>query len=117
MSLATPAMVLAWVASGLGLLLFGYRLFRRRPSPVAARAHPLLGVAAIGLVYATVILWPGSRSLPFDSGALVLTLTLLGGGLLFALRLTRIPRPMFVIVVHGAAALLGCSLLVVGLLH
>jgi hypothetical protein len=117
MSLAASAMALAWVASGLGLLLFGYRLFRHRPSKIAGWAHPLLGVAAIGWVYATVIFRPGPRSLPFDVGALVLTLTLLGGGLLFALRLTRVPRPVFVIVVHGAAALLGCSLLVVGLLH
>ncbi len=117
MSLATPAMVLAWVVSGLGLLLFGYRLFHHRPPQVAARAHPLLGVVAIGLVYATVILWYGPRSLPFDAGALVLSLTLLGGGLLFALRLTRVPRPVFVIVVHGVAALLGCSLLAVRILH
>lgn len=110
-------MIVAWVAVGLGLTLFGYRLARRAPPRLAGWAHPVMGLIAVGLVYAATLGWSGMRSLPFDAGALVLTLTLLGGGLLFALRLSRLPRPLFVIVVHGAAALLGCCLLVVGLLR
>lgn len=117
MTLAVSAMATAWAAAGLGLLLFAYRLIRRRPPGMAGWVHPLLGLAAATLAYAAVIRWTGPRSLPFDAGALVLTFALLGGGLLFALRLTRVPRPVFVIVVHGAAALLACSLLVVGLLQ
>lgn len=117
MTLSTPAVIVAWVAAGLGLTLFGYRIVRRPPPSLAGWAHPLLGLVAVGLVYAATLGWAGVRSLPFDAGALVLTLTLLGGGLLFALRMSRLPRPIFVIVVHGAAAVLGCCLLVVGLLR
>ena len=117
MTVSTPAVIAAWAAAGLGLTLFGYRLMRRRPPNLAGWAHPLLGLVAVGLVYAATLGWTGARSLPFDAGALVLTLTLLGGGLLFALRLSRLPRPVFVILVHGAAAVLGCCLLVVGLLR
>jgi len=110
-------MIAAWVAVGLGLMLLGYRLARRPPPRPAGWAHPAMGLIAVGMVYAATLGWTGVRSLPFDAGALVLTLTLLGGGLLFALRLSRLPRPLFVIVIHGGAAVLGCCLLVVGLLH
>lgn len=117
MTLAPVSMGIAWAAAALGVLLLGFRLFRRRPPVPAGWAHPLMGLAAVGLVYAATLGWSGERSLPFDAGALVLTLTLFGGGLLFALRLSRLPRPLFVILIHGAAAILGCCLLVVGLLR
>lgn len=101
----------------LGLSLFGFRLAGRRPPRAVGWMHPALGISAIVLLYVTAFAWPGPHSLPFDAGTLVLTLTFVGGGLLLALRLNRLPRPLFVILVHGAAALLGGALLVVGLLR
>ena len=100
-----------------GLVLLGYRLAHKRPGAVAGWLHPILGVAGVGLLYWITLTWLGPRSLPFDAGTLVLTLTLAGGGLLFALRLNRLPRPLLVILLHGAAALLGLALLVVGLVR
>ena len=117
MNLGATAAAVACAAATVGLTLLGYRLARRRPPRLVGWAHMLLGLSALGLAYAAATLWRDPRSLPFDAGALVLTLTLLGGGLLFALRLTRLPRPLFVILVHGAAALLACTLLILGLMQ
>ena len=100
-----------------GLILLGYRLARKRPGVIASWVHPILGVAGVGLLYWVTLSWQGPRSLPFEAGTLVLTLTFAGGGLLFALRLNRLPRPLLVILLHGVAALLGFALLVVGLVR
>ncbi|MGH8127736.1 MAG: hypothetical protein ACRETC_05130 [Gammaproteobacteria bacterium] len=117
MNLGVIAAGVACAAVTLGLALLGFRLVRQRPPQLAGWLHPLFGLTAVGLAYAASVLWQGPRSLPFDAGALVLTLAFVGGCLLFALRLTRLPRPLFVILIHGAAATLGCVLLMVGLLQ
>lgn len=117
MTFAITAAAVAGAAVLFGLALLGYRLARKRPPRAAGWLHPILGVVGLGLLYRATLTWQGPRSLPFDAGTLVLTLTLAGGGLLFALRLNRLPRPLPVIVLHGGAALLGVTLLVVGLVH
>lgn len=117
MKLTLIGVAVAGAAVLLGLVLVGHRLAHKRPAAVARWLHPLLGMTGLGLLYAVVITWQGPHSLPFDAGALVLTLTLAGGGLLFALRVNRLPRPLFVIAVHGAAALLGFALLLIGLVR
>ncbi len=117
MTFATIGAGVAGAAVLLGLVLLGSRLMHKRPPRVAGLLHPILGVAGLGLLYRVTLTWHGPRSLPFDAGTLVLTLTLAGGGLLFALRLSRLPRPLLVIFLHGGAALLGLTLLVVGLLR
>ena len=117
MTFAMTGVAVAGAAVLLGLTLLGYRLAHKRPPGIAGWLHPILGVAGLGLLYRVTLAWQGPRSLPFDAGTLVLTLTLAGGGLLFALRLSRLPRPLLVILLHGGAALLGIALLVVGLLR
>ncbi len=99
----------------IGLVLLGYRLTRKRPGALMGWLHPVLGGVSLGLLYWVTLTWHGPRSLPFDAGTLVLTLTLAGGGLLLALRLNRLPRPLLVILLHGGAALLGLALILVGL--
>ncbi len=115
MTLATIGVGVAGAAVLLGLVLLVYRLARKRPGAVTDWLHPVLGVIGLGLLYWVALTWAGPRSLPFDAGTLVLTLTMAGGGLLLALRLNRLPRPLLVILLHGAAAVLGLLLLVVGL--
>ena len=115
MRLAAIGLGIAGAAVLFGLVLLTYRLARKRPVSVARWLHPILGVGGLGLLYWVTWSWSGPRSLPFDAGTVVLTLTLAGGGLLFALRLNRLPRPLLVILLHGVAALLGFALLVVGL--
>lgn len=117
MTLAAVATAVACAAALAGLFLAGCLLARRRLPRLLVRAHPLAGLTALALIYWAVITWRGPRDLPLDAGALVLTLAFLGGGLIFALRTTRLPRPPFVILLHGFAALCGCALLIVGLVH
>lgn len=117
MTLPLSGAGLAGAAVFLGLLLLGYRLGRRRPANAIPRLHLVFGVGALSMLYIAAMSWHGPRSLPFDAGTLVLTLTLAGGALLLALRLSRLPRPLFVIVVHGAAAMLGFALLIVGVVR
>ena len=117
MTFATLGVGVAGAAVLFGLGLLGFRLVHKRPPRLAGWLHPILGVAGLGLLYRVTLTWHGPRSLPFDAGTLVLTLTLAGGGLLFALRSNRLPRPLLVILLHGSAALLGIALLIVGLLR
>lgn len=117
MTLAAVAAAFACAAALGGLFLAG-RILRNRPTPrVIVWAHPLAGLTALTLIYIAVTGWRGPRDLPLDAGALVLTFAFLGGALLFALGITRLPRPFFVIALHGVAAVSACGLLIVGLLH
>jgi len=116
MTFAIFGVAVASAAVLIGLVLLEYRLTRKRPGSLMGWLHPILGGAGLGLLYWAALTWRGPRSLPFDAGTLVLTLTLAGGGLLLALRLNRLPRPLLVILVHGGAALLGFALLLVGLI-
>ncbi len=117
MRIAATGAGVAGAAVLFGLVLLGYRLAHKRPPDLAGWLHPIVGVAGLGLLYWVTLNWHGPRSLPFDAGTLVLTLTLAGGGLLFALRLNRLPRPLLVILLHGVAALLGYVLILVGLIR
>lgn len=117
MTLALVATALACGAAAGGLFLAFCVVTRRRPPMVVARGHPLAALAALTLIYVAVTAWHGPRDLPLDAGALVLTFAFVGGGLLYALRATRLPRPFFVILIHGMGALTGCALLIVGLVH
>lgn len=111
------ATAVACAAALAGLFLVWCALSGRRPPRPLTLAHPFAGLAALAMLYVTVIGWRGPRDLPLDAGALVLTLAFAGGGLMFSLRLSRLPRPVFVIFLHGFAALCGCALLIVGLVH
>lgn len=117
MTLALVATCFACAAAAGGLFLAVCVVRRRKPPLAVAWGHPLAGLTALTLIYVAVTGWQGPRDLPLDAGALVITFAFLGGGLLYALRATKLPRPFFVILIHGLAALTGCALLVIGLVH
>lgn len=115
-------MTLVFVGAGLvllaalgGITLISLRLTRRRLPFWLLVAHPVTGFSGLICLWAGFALWRGTRNLPLDAGVLVLTFAFAGGLLMFALRATDLPRPLFVVALHGAAALFGCALLLVGL--
>lgn len=117
MTLAIAGFAVALAAALAGLALLTGRLIRHPPPRIVLTFHPLAGAAALILSWVVFVSWSGPRDLPLDAGALVLSLTFVGGGLLFALRVTRLPRPLFVVALHGAAALVACALILIGLLR
>lgn len=117
MTTAIAGTAAALVTAIAGLSLVSIYLVRRSAPRALLVGHPLVGMVALSLVYVAVVGWQGPRNLPLDAGAVVLALVFLGGVLLFALRLNRLPQPFFVVALHGGAALFSCVLLVIGLLH
>lgn len=117
MTVALAGAVAAVAAALAGLSLVVLYLSGRRAPRALQVGHPIAGVVALVLTVIAAFAWQGPRDLPFDAGGVVLALVFLGGGLLFALRLNRLPQPSFVVVVHGAAAVLACALLLIGLAH
>ncbi len=117
LTLALVATAVVCGAAAGGAYLAGCGMMNCRPVTAVIWGHPLAAITGLALLYVVVFGWHGPRDLPLDAGALVLTLAFLGGGLLFALRATRLPQPLFVIFLHGLGALFGCALLIVGLVH
>ena len=117
MTLVFVGIALAFAAAAGGLTLVALYLSRRQAPRALLFAHPIVGIAGLACLWVAVALWRGPRDLPLDAGALVLTFALLGGAFLFSLRASRLPRPFFVVLLHGLTALFGCALLVIGLLH
>lgn len=118
MIIVTSGVILALAGALIGLMLLGLRLTKKAAFSDFARLHPILVITALTvLIVKVVFFWRGPRDLVLDAGILVLVMAFLGGGLLFALRVTRVPRPLFVIGLHGAMASLACALLVIGLFH
>jgi peptidoglycan/LPS O-acetylase OafA/YrhL len=115
MILALVGTALALAAALAGLVLIGFRIARRRMPRRLLAAHPVVGITALICLWVAFALWRGPHDLAFDAGTLVLTFAFAGGVLMFALRATRLPRPFFVAMLHGAGALFGCALLIVGL--
>lgn len=117
MTLALVGTILALIAV-LGGLSLATLFFSRKSAPRwLLWGHPSVGTVALICLWVAFSLWPGSRVLPLDAGIIVVTLAFSAGGFMFSLRVTRIPIPAFAIIVHGLAALGGCALLIVGLLH
>ncbi len=117
MILIATGMALAFAAVAGGLTLVALRQGRRRAPRALLFAHPAVGMSGLVCLWVAVALWRGPRDLPLDAGTLALSFAFVGGVFLFALRATRLPRPFFVVGLHGLVAFLACALLVIGWLH
>ncbi|MGH8161230.1 MAG: hypothetical protein ACRESR_03630 [Gammaproteobacteria bacterium] len=117
-------MILAYVGVALAVLaaLAGLTLatlvFSRRHSPRWLVAlHPAAAISGLACLWVAFALWRGTRDLPFDGGVLALTFVFAAGAFLFSLRITRLPLPFFAVLLHGGVAILGCALLIAGLVR
>ncbi|MGH7058437.1 MAG: hypothetical protein ACREFZ_11305 [Acetobacteraceae bacterium] len=117
MALIFVGVGLVFFAALAGIVLASCRLIRRRMPRWLLAAHPVAGISGLTCLWVAFGLWSGARDLPFDAGILALSFAFVGGIFLFSLRATRLPRPFFAVALHGAAALFGCALLIVGLLR
>jgi len=117
-NLAAFGCVAAWIAALAGLALAAAHLMRRKPAAWLAGAHPLAATAALVLLWTAIVRWPGPDDMLLNSGVFVVTLAFVAGAFLFALRRAGLRRmPAVVIGPHALVALVGCGLLIAGLVH
>jgi len=117
-NLAAFGCVAAWIAALAGLALAAAHLMRRKPAAWLAGAHPLAATAALVLLWAAIVRRPGPDDMLLNSGVFVVTLAFVAGAFLFALRRAGLRRmPAVVIGPHALVALVGCGLLIAGLVH
>lgn len=117
MTLPLFASAVAWLAVLAGLLLASFHVARRRAPVWLAWLHPVAATLALVCLWLAVAFWPGANDLLFNAGAFVLTLAFVAGAFMFSLRVSGLPLPLLAITLHGAAAMGGCVLLIVGLLR
>jgi hypothetical protein len=110
------AIVLFCLAAVLGLWLVVLGVRYRRGSPALAAGHA--GVALLGLGLLGRQIFGGPVHMLYNDAALLFVLTLFGGLVLLALRMStrehRTPPPMFVVSLHAVMAMTALLLLVVG---
>lgn len=110
------AIVLFCLAAVLGLWLVVLGVRYRRGSLVLAAGHA--GVALLGLGLLGWQIFRGPVHMLYNDAALLFVLTLFGGLVLLALRMSkrehRTPPPMFVVSLHAVMAMTALLLLVVG---
>ncbi|HEX7340267.1 MAG TPA: hypothetical protein VF271_10100 [Rhodanobacteraceae bacterium] len=115
MKLAFAAVAIAWATILVGLTL-AVRYARGLSVPKALLwLHPLLAVITVACLWTAVALWSGKADYFFNSGTFVVSLAFVAGGLLYAVRKWGGRPPLIVTGMHGAVAILGSVLLIVGL--
>lgn len=100
---------------GLSIIVLGVR-YHRGSLPLAL-GHAAVAVLAFGLLLKEIF-GEGPTHILYNNAALLFFLTLCGGVVLLAVRISkrerRAPPPMFVVSLHAAFALFALILLVVG---
>lgn len=116
--------MLGWIVLGLialaafgGLFLLFMRLVRRPVRRISGPLHGGFAGIALVVLVALIAVYGGPENLLLNDSAVILFMAFCGGGLLYALRATRKPQPLYLIFLHGAMALVGVSLLVGGLVR
>ncbi len=97
-------------ALGLTMVIIGARF--HRSSLKLAISHGIFAIAGLGLLGTQIFRGPIDK---YNNGAaLLLTLALIGGGMLFALREKDKPPAMMLVLMHAIAAMAGLLILVLG---
>ncbi len=118
LDLAVAATVLCWLAVAAGLALAITHVRHKHPAAGGlAWAHPVAAIATLVCLWVAVALWPGHTDMWFNSGAFVVTIAFAAGGFMFSLRKSGVPLPLLAIIMHGLVAVIGCALVLVGLLR
>lgn len=110
------AIILLFLAAALGLWLVVLGTRYHRGSLPLSIGHAIIAVSGLGVLGVQVLEDPAYKL--YNVAALLLMLTLLGGLVLLALRLSkhehRTPPPMFIVSLHAIIAAIALLLLVVG---
>jgi peptidoglycan/LPS O-acetylase OafA/YrhL len=113
------AIILFCLAATLGLSLVVLGVRYHRGSATLAAGHAVVALLALGLLGKQVL--TGPTHMLYNDAALLFVLTLVGGLVLLAIRISkrerRAPPPMFVVSIHAIIALIALLLLVVGYTH
>lgn len=118
MTLAILGSAFAWLAVLAGLLLAVGHALRRRPATWQLWIHPVAATVALVCLWSAVALWQGPDDMMLNAGVFVVTLAFVAGAFMFLLRVSGLKHlPIVAIILHGATALLGCALLIAGLMR
>ena len=108
----TYALILLLLAALLGFTMIVIGLRYHRSSLKLVLAHIAFAVAGLAMLFAQIMQYPANKF--HNSAALLLTLTLVGGLLMFALRDGKRAMPLPVVGFHAGVALVGIFVLWLG---
>lgn len=109
----TVALILFAIAAVGGIILAAIR-FRGQPYPPLAVALIHGAVAAAGLVALLVAVAQGTATSLATAAFILFIVVALGGFVLFANHLRKVALPIWLVLVHGAAAVVAFLLLLFG---
>ncbi|EAR22075.1 hypothetical protein NB231_04180 [Nitrococcus mobilis Nb-231] len=108
-----------WIAlavlavAAIGGVTLAVALVRQRPFPASVGyIHGAVGLA--GVVLLAIAVFAHSQGMPVNSALLLFSLAVVGGAFNLLFRLQREPPPVFMVILHGGAALVGLALLLIG---
>jgi len=110
MTLYSILLLTTAAALGFFMVFIGFRY--HRSSLKLAISHGVIGIA--GLVFLAMQIYRGPTDKYNNGAALLLVLTVIGGGILLALRDGKQAPPMPVVAIHAIMALIGLTVLLLG---
>lgn len=109
-----------WIAftvltiAAVGGLTLAAAVMRQRPFPApVGYLHGAIGLS--GVVLLAIVVFASSQGMPINTALLLFCIAVIGGLFVFLFRLQHEPPPAFMVILHGAVALVGLAVLYVGL--